>query len=79
VARTWSPARQGCGASGQPGSLRHGGTHLVHTPAYAVTAQNWLYYPGSATGEGSIAPELVRSLSSAVGRPSYHADDWEYQ
>jgi hypothetical protein len=39
--------------------------------------QYWLYYPGSATGEGSIAPELVRSVSSAVGKPSYHPDDWE--
>jgi hypothetical protein len=39
--------------------------------------QYWLYYPGSATGEGSIAPGLVRSVSSAVGRPSYHPDDWE--
>jgi hypothetical protein len=39
--------------------------------------QYWLYYPGSATGEGSIAPGLVRSVSSAVGKPSYHPDDWE--
>ena len=39
--------------------------------------QYWLYYPGSATGEGSIAPDLVRSVSSAVGKPSYHPDDWE--
>jgi hypothetical protein len=39
--------------------------------------QFWFYYPGSATGEGSIAPGVVRSVSSAVGRPSYHPDDWE--
>ncbi len=39
--------------------------------------QYWLYYPGSATGEGSIAPGVVRAVSSAVGKPSYHPDDWE--
>jgi hypothetical protein len=39
--------------------------------------QYWLYYPGSATGEGTIAPGLVRAATSAVGRPSYHPDDWE--
>jgi hypothetical protein len=42
-----------------------------------VYAQYWLYYPGSATGEGSIAPGVVRSVSSAVGSPSFHEDDWE--
>jgi hypothetical protein len=36
--------------------------------------QYWLYYPGSATGEGSIAPRAVRSLS---GGRTYHPDDWE--
>jgi hypothetical protein len=39
--------------------------------------QYWLYYPGSATGEGSIAPGVVREISSAIGKPSYHPDDWE--
>jgi hypothetical protein len=42
-----------------------------------VYVQYWLYYPGSATGEGSLAPGLVRDVSSAVGRSSYHPDDWE--
>ena len=42
-----------------------------------VYVQYWLYYPGSATGEGSLAPRLVRDLTSAVGRSSYHPDDWE--
>jgi hypothetical protein len=42
-----------------------------------VYVQYWLYYPGSATGEGSIAPGVVRSVSSAVGKSSYHPDDWE--
>jgi hypothetical protein len=39
--------------------------------------QLWAYYPGSATGEGSIAPGAVRAVSSVIGRPSYHDDDWE--
>ncbi len=39
--------------------------------------QYWLYYPGSATGEGSVVPGVVREVSDAVGMPSYHADDWE--
>jgi hypothetical protein len=41
--------------------------------------QFWLYYPGSATAEGSV-PVLsgaIRELSAAVGHPSHHADDWE--
>jgi hypothetical protein len=42
-----------------------------------VYLQYWLYYPGSATGEGSFAPGVVRALSSAVGKPSFHPDDWE--
>ena len=39
--------------------------------------QYWLYYPGSATGEGAVAPGVVREVSSALGMPSYHPDDWE--
>jgi hypothetical protein len=39
--------------------------------------QYWLYYPGSATGEGSIVPGVVRQISDAVGKPSFHPDDWE--
>ncbi len=42
-----------------------------------VYLQYWLYYPGSATGEGSVFPGVVREVSSAVGMPSYHPDDWE--
>ena len=36
--------------------------------------QYWVYYPGSATGEGSIAPDLIRDIS---GGRTYHPDDWE--
>jgi hypothetical protein len=40
--------------------------------------QYWLYYPGSATAEGSTRLQgLVRSVSAAVGHPSFHPDDWE--
>ncbi|MSO42330.1 MAG: hypothetical protein EXQ70_10635 [Solirubrobacterales bacterium] len=39
--------------------------------------QYWLYYPGSATAEGSLAPGAVRSASAALGRSSFHQDDWE--
>jgi hypothetical protein len=42
-----------------------------------VYLQYWLYYPGSATGEGSVVPNVVRDVSTVVGSPSYHPDDWE--
>jgi hypothetical protein len=42
-----------------------------------VYLQYWFYYPGSATGEGSIAPDAIREVTTALGSPSYHPDDWE--
>jgi hypothetical protein len=40
--------------------------------------QYWFYYPGSATAEGGgVIGPAVRELSSAVGMPTYHPDDWE--
>lgn len=40
--------------------------------------QYWLYYPGSATAEGSTPLKgPIRRLSAAVGHPSSHPDDWE--
>jgi hypothetical protein len=40
--------------------------------------QYWLYYPGSATGEGStFLRGAIRELSAEVGHPTYHRDDWE--
>ena len=40
--------------------------------------QYWFYYPGSATAEGSTPLRgPIRAASAAVGRPSYHPDDWE--
>lgn len=40
--------------------------------------QYWFYYPGSATAEGSTPLKpLIRRGSAALGRPSFHPDDWE--
>jgi hypothetical protein len=40
--------------------------------------QFWLYYPGSATAEGSTPLDgPIRSLSRALGHSSFHPDDWE--
>ncbi len=40
--------------------------------------QYWFYYPGSATAEGSTPLKgVIRRASSALGRPTYHPDDWE--
>ena len=40
--------------------------------------QYWFYYPGSATGEGSTPLKgAIRKASAAVGKPSFHRDDWE--
>ena len=40
--------------------------------------QYWLYYPGSATAEGSTPLKgPIRRLTTALGHPTYHPDDWE--
>jgi hypothetical protein len=40
--------------------------------------QYWLYYPGSATAEGSTPLKgAIRRVSTALGHPTYHPDDWE--
>jgi hypothetical protein len=40
--------------------------------------QYWLYYPGSATAEGSTPlKHPIRRVSTALGHPSHHPDDWE--
>jgi len=40
--------------------------------------QYWFYYPGSATAEGSTPLKgTIRRVSAAVGKPTYHPDDWE--
>jgi hypothetical protein len=43
-----------------------------------VYLQYWFYYPGSATGEGSTPLKgPIRTVSRAIGKPTYHPDDWE--
>jgi len=40
--------------------------------------QYWFYYPGSATAEGSTPLKpAIRQVSAAIGKPSFHPDDWE--
>ena len=40
--------------------------------------QYWLYYPGSATGEGStFLRGVIREVSERGRHPTYHPDDWE--
>ena len=40
----------------------------------SVYLQYFAYYPGSATGEGSIVPDAIRDLT---GGATFHPDDWE--
>jgi hypothetical protein len=43
-----------------------------------VYLQYWLYYPGSATGEGSTPLRRpIRTVSGALGHSTFHPDDWE--
>ena len=38
----------------------------------------WFYYPGSATAEGSTTLKRpIRKVSTALGKPTFHPDDWE--
>ncbi len=40
--------------------------------------QYWFYYPGSATAEGSTPlRHPIRDVSTALGKPTFHEDDWE--
>ena len=40
--------------------------------------QYWLYYPGSATAEGSTPLRgPIRRASGALGHSTFHSDDWE--
>jgi hypothetical protein len=40
--------------------------------------QYFLYYPGSATGEGSTPLKgPIRKASAAIGHSTFHPDDWE--
>ena len=58
------PASEGIDCSGE----RAGNLYL----------QYFVYYPGSATGEGSTPlAGVIRDASNALGTPTYHPDDWE--
>jgi hypothetical protein len=61
----------------RPATTTPAGADCSGEAAGNVYLQYWLYYPGSATGEGSIVPGVIREVSSAIGKPSYHPDDWE--
>jgi hypothetical protein len=65
-----------CRAS--PALLPDSGVDCSGEAAGNVYVQYWLYYPGSATGEGStpLRP-AIRAASEAIGTPTYHPDDWE--
>ncbi len=56
-----------------------GGVDCSGRRAGNLYLQYWFYYPGSATGEGSIpgVRQGIRWASTKLGRPSYHRDDWE--
>lgn len=46
--------------------------------AGSLYLQYWLYYPGSAAGEGRTPLKgAIRGISGAVGHPTFHRDDWE--
>jgi hypothetical protein len=55
------------GAGGDCAGRRAGNLYL----------QYWLYYPGSATAEGRVIEGPIREVSTALGKPSFHRDDWE--
>ena len=64
--------------SGSVSRARAAGADCSGERAGALYLQYWLYYPGSATGEGSTPlKSLIRSGSEAIGHPTYHPDDWE--
>lgn len=60
------------------GVVRTAGADCGGEAAGNLYLQYWLYYTSSATGEGSTPLKgVIRAVSTAIGRPSYHPDDWE--
>jgi hypothetical protein len=59
---------------GAPGDVTGGEIDCSGERRGKVYLQYYAYYPGSATGEGSIAPDAIRDLT---GGATYHPDDWE--
>jgi hypothetical protein len=62
-----------CRPGAPPGALPEGGD-CSGERAGNLYLQYFAYYPGSATGEGSIAPDVIRDLT---GGATFHPDDWE--
>ncbi len=63
---------------GKAGDTIAHGTDCSGSRAGNLYLQYWLYYPGSATAEGSTPLRgPIRRISAAVGRSSFHPDDWE--
>jgi hypothetical protein len=59
---------------GAPSGVAGDGTDCSGERRGNVYLQYFAYYPGSATGEGSIAPDAIRHLT---GGATHHPDDWE--
>ena len=54
-----------------------GGAQLPEPRTGNLYVQYWLYYPGCATGEGSIAPDVVAAAhAAAVGAAELSPYDW---
>jgi hypothetical protein len=63
--------------AGLAAAARRAGVDCSGPRADNLYIQYWFYYAGSATAEGRVIDEAIRELSTAVGKPSYHPDDWE--
>ena len=75
-------AGAGAGSGGEDGGgERDGAANCSGSRAGNLYLQYWFYYPGSATGEGSIpgVKQGIRWASTKLGKPSFHKDDWEDQ
>ena len=63
---------------GQVGRTEAWGGECSGGRAGNLYLQYWLYYPGSATAEGSTPLRgPIRRVSTALGHSTYHPDDWE--
>jgi hypothetical protein len=64
--------------SGQVARTEAWGADCSGTRTGNLYLQYWLYYPGSATAEGSTPLKApMRRVSTALGHSTYHPDDWE--
>jgi hypothetical protein len=56
---------------------RRAGVDCSESRAGNAYLQYWFYYAGSATAEGEVLDDAIREVSTAIGHPTYHPDDWE--